>query len=160
MIFIEHSIQKQQSTHSYEMHIDCFPGLITWWATKLASVNLRKLKSYQAFFPTTMLWDQKSTIRNNWKHTHTHTHTWRPNNTLLNNQWFTEEIKRKFKILRDKRKWKHDDPKPMGHGKSSSKREGYSNTILPQETREVSNNLTSHLKQLPLWNGLPLWLSW
>ena len=42
----------------------------------------------------------------------------------------------------------------MGHGKSGSKREGYNNTILPQETGEVSNNLTSHLKQLPLW------LSW
>ena len=27
----------------------------------------------------------------------------------------------------------------MGHGKSSSKREVYSNTILPQETRKTSN---------------------
>ena len=27
----------------------------------------------------------------------------------------------------------------MGCGKSSSKREGYSNTILPQETRNISN---------------------
>ena len=42
-------------------------------------------------------------------------------------------------------KMKHDDPKPMGPGKSSSKREVYSNTILPQETRKISNekpNLT------------------
>ena len=40
---------------------------------------------------------------------------------------------------------KHDDPNPMGCSKSSSKREGYSNTILPQETRNISNkqpNLT------------------
>ena len=29
-----------------------------------------------------------------------------------------------------------------------SKREVYSNTILPQETRKTSNNLTLHLKQL------------
>jgi len=28
------------------------------------------------------------------------------------------------------------------------KEEGYSNTILPQETRNISSNLTSHLKQL------------
>ena len=27
----------------------------------------------------------------------------------------------------------------MGYGKSSSKREVYSNTILPQETRNISN---------------------
>ena len=36
----------------------------------------------------------------------------------------------------------------MGHSKRSSKREVDSNTILPQETRKISNNLTLHLKQL------------
>ena len=34
---------------------------------------------------------------------------------------------------------KHDDPKLMGCSKSSSKREVYGNTILPQETRKESN---------------------
>ena len=44
---------------------------------------------------------------------------------------------------------KHDDPKPMGCSKSSSKREVYSNTILPQETRKSQiNNQTLQLKQL------------
>ena len=43
------------------------------------------------------------------------------------------------KIPRNKWQWKHDDPKPMGWSKSSSKREVYSNTILPQETRKISN---------------------
>ena len=36
----------------------------------------------------------------------------------------------------------------MGCSKSSCKREVYSNTILPQETRKTSNKLTLHLKQL------------
>ena len=38
----------------------------------------------------------------------------------------------------------------MEWSKSSSKREVYSNTVLPQETRKKSqiNNLTLHLKQL------------
>ena len=36
----------------------------------------------------------------------------------------------------------------MGHSKSSSKREVYSNTILSQETRKISNDLTLHLKEL------------
>ena len=36
----------------------------------------------------------------------------------------------------------------MGCSKSSPKQEVYSNTILPQETRKISNNLTLHLKQL------------
>ena len=36
----------------------------------------------------------------------------------------------------------------MGCSKSSSKREVYSNAILSQETREISNNLILHIKQL------------
>ena len=37
----------------------------------------------------------------------------------------------------------------MGCSKSSSKREVYSDAILPQETRKTSNrHLTLHLKQL------------
>ena len=50
-------------------------------------------------------------------------------------------------IPRDKWQQKHDNPKPMGCSKSSSKREVYSNTILTQETRNSQiNNLTLHLK--------------
>ena len=45
-------------------------------------------------------------------------------------------------------KMKHKDSKPMGSSKSSSKRKAYSNIILPQETRKISDNLTLHLKQL------------
>ena len=58
---------------------------------------------------------------------------------LLNNQWITEEIKEKKKIPRDKWQQKHDDPKPMRCSKNSSKREVYSYTSLPQETRKISN---------------------
>ena len=36
----------------------------------------------------------------------------------------------------------------MGCSKSSVNREVYSNTILPQEIRKTSDNLTLHLKQL------------
>ena len=49
------------------------------------------------------------------------------------------------KIPRNKWQWKHDDPKPTGCSKSSSKREVYSNTSLPQQIRKISNkqpNLT------------------
>ena len=35
----------------------------------------------------------------------------------------------------------------MGCSKSSYKREVYSNTILPQETRKTLNRLTLHVKQ-------------
>ena len=39
----------------------------------------------------------------------------------------------------DKWKRKHDSIKPMGCNKSSSKREVFSNIILPQEKRKISN---------------------
>ena len=59
---------------------------------------------------------------------------------FLNNQQVIEEIKREIKkISRNKWQWKHDNSKPMGCSKSRSMREGYSNTILPQETRKISN---------------------
>ena len=40
---------------------------------------------------------------------------------------------------RNKWKWKHDNPKPMGFSKSSAKGKVPSITSLPQETREKSN---------------------
>ena len=43
----------------------------------------------------------------------------------------------------------HNDPKPMGCSKSSSKREVYSNTNSPQEQEKSQiNNQILHLKQL------------
>ena len=46
-------------------------------------------------------------------------------------------------------KWKHNNSKPIGCSKSTSKREVYSNTILPQETRKILNRQPNlHLKQL------------
>ena len=67
---------------------------------------------------------------------------------FLNNQQVTEEMKREIKkIPRNKWQWKHDNAKPRRGSKSSSKREVYSNTILPQEKHWI-DNLTLHLKQM------------
>ena len=54
---------KQQNTPSSQGHMENSLRLITFWATNQAMVNLRKLKSYQASFLTTMLYDWKSTTR-------------------------------------------------------------------------------------------------
>ena len=40
---------------------------------------------------------------------------------------------------RNELKWKHNNPKPMGFSKSSTKGKVPGNTSLPQETREKSN---------------------
>ena len=70
------------------------------------------------------------------------TNSWRLNNTLLENQEITEEIKDEIKKYLETNE-NENDPKSMGCSKSSSKREVYSNRILPQETRNISNKQTN-----------------
>ena len=74
------------------------------------------------------------------KKTGKNTNTWRLNNALLNNQEITEEIQeeiRKYLEINDNKNtttqnlW--DAAKAVLRGKF------YSNTILPQETRKISN---------------------
>ena len=75
---------------------------------------------------------QKKTVSNR--------NTWRLNNVFLNNQQVTEEIKRDIKkFLETNDNENTTTQKPMGYSKSSPKREVYSNTILPQETRKTLN---------------------
>ena len=64
---------------------------------------------------------------------------WRLNKTLQNNQKITEEIKNKIKICIEMNEMKHNNPKPMGHCKSSANGEVHNITGLPQETRRKSN---------------------
>ena len=47
--------------------------------------------------------------------------------------------KRNQNMHRNEWKWKHNNPKPMGFSKSSTKGKVHRNTSLPQETREKSN---------------------
>ena len=58
----------------------------------------------------------------------------------LNNQchWRKQRGNKK-KIPKDKWQQKHDNPKPKVLSKNSSKKEAYCNTILPQETRKITN---------------------
>ena len=74
---------------------------------------------------------RKKSVRN--------TNTWKLNNTLLNNQEITEEIKEEVKkYLETNDNENMMTQKPMGCSKSSSKKEFYNNTLLPQETRKIS----------------------
>ena len=59
---------------------------------------------------------------------------------FLNNQQIPEAIKREIKYnLETNDNANTTTQKPMGYSKSSSKREVYSNTILPQEPKKTSN---------------------
>ena len=49
---------------------------------------------------------------------------------------------------RNEWKWKHNNPKPVGHCKSSDKGKVHSNTGNKKQEKSQINNLTLHLKQL------------
>ena len=55
MISSVHSIQILKNTPSSQVHMGHSPGQTTSWITNQTSVNLGKLKWYQASSPTTML---------------------------------------------------------------------------------------------------------
>ena len=60
---------------------------------------------------------------------------------MLNNQWINRELKTYIDTMTMETQWS----KHMGCNKSNYKKEVYSNVILPQETRKISNrqpNLT------------------
>ena len=74
------------------------------------------------------------------------TNIWSLNNTLLNNQQITEEIKEEVRILLETSENKNTVTQSLWDTENSSKREIDSNTALPQERRKLSNNLTLGLK--------------
>ena len=63
----------------------------------------------------------------------------RLNSTFLNNQQVTEEIKREIKQFLETNNNEKTTTQNMECSKRSPKREVYSNTILPQETRKTLN---------------------
>ena len=75
-----------------------------------------------------IIYKKKKTVRN--------TNALRLNNMFLNNQQVTEEIKREIKKFLETN---DNNSKPMGYSKNITKREVFSNKILPQETRKTSN---------------------
>ena len=93
-----------------------------------------------------MLWDYISTTR---KKTVKNTNTWRLNNTFLNNQQVTEEIKREIKKILDisdsenttQNLW--DAAKAVLTGKFIAIQ-----SYLKKQEKQRIDNLTLHLKQL------------
>ena len=68
---------------------------------------------------------------------------------LLNNQQTTEEIIKEIKICLEKNDSENMTTQSLRNSAKAIKREVYSHTSLPQETRKNQiNNLTLHLRQL------------
>ena len=58
---------------------------------------------------------------------------WKLSNTLLNNQWVKEELKREIKEYLETHEDKNSIPKPMRFNKSSSNKEVYTDEGLHWE---------------------------
>ena len=109
----------------------------------LALVNSNKLKSFQASFLTTM---QLRLDLNYSRKTIKTSNTWRLNNTLLNNQQITEEIKicigtNENENTTTQNPW--DTIKAVLKGKFIA-----TQAYLKKQEKSQINNLTLHLKQL------------
>ena len=131
-----------KNTPSSQVHMEHSPGYTISWVTNQASVNLRKLKLYQASSPTMSLWGyvnyKEKTVRN--------TNTWGLNNTFLNNQQVTREIKN-FLETNDNENattqnlW--DAAKAVLRGKFI-----VIQSYLKKQEKHWIDSLTLHLKQL------------
>ena len=112
-----------------------------------ASVNLRKLKSYQISFPTTMIWDFIWITRN--KQTKKNTNTWRLNKTFLNNQQITEEIKRDYKKFLEANDNENTTQNLWDSAKAVLRRKSIAiQSYLKKQEKHQVDNLTLYLKQL------------
>ena len=87
---------------------------------------------------------------NYWKiKTAINTNSLRLNNTLLNNDEVTGEIRKEIKRFLETNDSENTTIQNLWASAKSSKREAYSNIILPQEARKSLNTHPSlHLKQL------------
>ena len=127
----------QRNTPSSQVHIGTFSRTdhILGHKTNVSKFKKTEIISSIFSYHNAMRLDihyKEKSVRN--------TNTWSLNNTFLNNQQVTEKNQKgNKKISRNKWQWEHDNSKPMGCSKSSSKREVNSNTILLQEIRKTLN---------------------
>ena len=145
LIYSGHSIQMQTNIPSSQVHMEHSPAQTTSWVTNQTSVNLRKLKSYQA-----SLWPQNYETRYQLqekdckKHKHMNL-----NNTFKNSQHVTEEIKREIKKFLETNDNENttqnlcDAAKAVLRGKFLA----IQSCLKTQEKHRI-DNLNLHLKQL------------
>ena len=142
LISAGHSNQMQLNTPS-QVHMEHSTGWTTSWITNQTSVNLTKLKSYQASFLATTLWNEVSitkAVRN--------TNTWRLNNTFLKQiYWRNQREIRRFLETNNNENtttqnlW--DAGKAVLRGKFIAIQ-----SYLKKQEKHRTDNLTLHLKQL------------
>ena len=100
-----HSIQMQKNIPSFQVYVEHSPGQTAFWLTnpsksvgfKSNKSNLSKFKKIEIISSIFSDHKDRDQIAITRKKTVRNTNTWRLNNTFLNNEQVTEEIKRKIK---------------------------------------------------------------
>ena len=148
MIFIGHSIQKQQNTTFFSSAHGTFSSIDHILGHKSSLGKFKKIEIVSSIFSDHNAVRLDSNYR---EKTVKNTNTWRLNSTLLNNQEITEEIKEEIKKYLEtndnenttttQNLW--DAAKAVPRGKLIA----IQSYLNKQETSQI-NNLTSHLKQL------------
>ena len=142
-----HSIQIQKNTSSSQVHMEHSPGIDHILVHKSNLSKFKKTEIISSIFSDHNVMRlginyKKKTVRN--------TNTWRLNNTFLNNQYVTEEIKREIKKLLEtndnentttQKLW--DAAKAVLRGKFIALQ-----SYLKKQGKYQLDNLTLHPKQL------------
>ena len=129
------------------MHTEPSPGQITSWAINLDLVN-SKIEIISSIFSDhnavrlDVNYRKKKTIKN--------TNIWRLNNTLLNNQQITEEIKKEIKICIQMNENENITTQNLWNSVKAVLRGKFikMQAYLKKQEKHQINNLTLHLKQL------------
>ena len=121
------------------------PGQITSWAINLALVNLKKAEIIPSIFSDHNAGRldvnyRRKTIKN--------FNIWRLNNSLLNNQQITEEIKKEIKICIEMNENENKTTQNLWDSEKAVLRGRFIATqaYLKKQEKSQINNLTLHLK--------------
>ena len=147
MIFTGHSIQKQQNTLYSSTH-GTFSRIDHILHHKSSLGKLKKIEIVSSIFSShnamrlEINYRKKNTVKN--------TNTWRLNNTLVNNEEITEEIKEEIKIYIETNDNENTMTQNLWDAAKAFLRVkfiGIQSYLKKQETPQI-NNITLQLKQL------------
>ena len=147
MTFSGHYIQKNQSAHSSQVHMEHSQELTPCWGTKLTSNKFKSIEIISSIFSDHNGMKLEINHRKRSKKKPT---TWRLNNMLLKNQWVNEEIKKEIKKylkthdnedMSTQNLW--DAAKAVLRGKFIAIQ-----AFLKKEANSQTDNLTHHLNEL------------
>ena len=147
MTFLGHYIQKNQTIHSFQVHMEHSQGLTTYWGTKLTLNKFRCIEIISSIFSdhNGVTLEINHRKRNEKKLT-----TWKINNMLLKNQWVNEKLKREIKYYLETKDNENTTIQNLWDATITVLRKTFIaiQAFLKKEEKSQINNLTYYLNEL------------